>query len=401
MRNACPCSASKVDDSAVLALLQDMVAIPSVNPSALGEDHSCVGELRMVEYLESHLGNLGACTERFDAQDGRPNLVASVRRGSSSRHLLLEAHTDTVGTAGMTIAPFGGGIRNGRLFGRGACDAKGPLAAYLEAFRWVIESDLPFDGRLSLAACMGEEDGCHGAQHLIRGGFGADAAIVAEPTALRLVNAHKGALWWRCTLRGKAGHGAEPAVGINAISRMARVLGMIENELIPSLQERPDPVLGSPTLNVGTISGGQKINIIPDECAIEIDRRLVSDEDPDEILKDFGRRVAALAIPEHDVTIEQVQRMLSFSTHIEQPIVRAMSLALEELGESPLPTSVNYCSDAGEFAAAGVPSIVFGPGDIRQAHTADESVDLLELRRAVPILVHTIARFFGLSGLGN
>jgi acetylornithine deacetylase len=294
----------------------------------------------------------------------------------------------------MTVDPFGGEVRDNRLYGRGACDTKGPMAAYLTAIQRIVEQGLPFDGVLSFAACMGEEDGCHGARYVMRSGVRADAAIVAEPTVLRLINAHKGAFWWRLTVRGRAGHGAEPALGVNAIYRMGQVLLMIKDDLIPTLNQRHDPILGVPTINVGTIKGGQKTNIIPDECVIEIDRRTISGEDPDEILDDFLRRVERLGIPAADLCVEEVQRAFPFITSREEPVVRAMTDALERLGEEVSPTSVNYFSDAGELVAAGIPSIVFGPGDIRHAHTADEHIELDQLERAVPILVETVMRFF-------
>jgi len=394
MRTSTDISVTHTEDSHLLRLVRDLVAIPSVNPATLDEDPSHVGELRMVEYLDACFRRLGLTVERLSAEANRPNLVAMLKRGSSSRHLLLEAHTDTVGTRGMTVDPFGGEVWDNRIYGRGACDTKGPMAAYLTAIHRIIEHDLPFDGILSFAACIGEEDGCHGARYLMKSGFRADAAVVAEPTTLRLINAHKGAFWWRLIIRGKAGHGAEPALGVNAIYRVGRVLGMIEDDLLPALDQYHDPILGVPTVNVGTIKGGRKTNIIPDECVIEIDRRTVSGEDPDVILTDFLCRVERLGIPAGDVRVEEVQRAFPFITSREEPVVRAMADALERLGEEVSPTSVNYFSDAGEFAAAGIPSIVFGPGDIRQAHTADEYIELDQLERAVPVLMETVMRFF-------
>ena len=262
----------------VVELLQDLVAIPSVNPAGdPGTDK--VGEQAMADYVADFLRGLGADVALDEIEPGRPNVIAEFvpAKKSPRAHLAFAPHLDTVSVAGMTVAPFDPVIRDGRLYGRGSSDTKGPMAAALWALRHWAQSSARARSRIhwTFLALMGEEAGNDGAHAIARAGFTSDLLLVLEPTELGVVTAHKGVAWIDITTTGLACHGSTPERGRNAIYAMRRVLAVIEEKILPALRARAHPKLGPVTLNVGTIAGGSKINIVPDACRLEIDCRLV------------------------------------------------------------------------------------------------------------------------------
>src|SRR5271169_4051410 len=260
----------------VIELLQDLVAIPSVNPQGTpGTDRT--GEQALAEYVADFLRALGADASLETVEPGRPNVVAHFAPVQPKARLAFAPHLDTVSVAGMTIPPFDPAVRDGKLFGRGSTDTKGPMAAALWAVREWARSSARAKSRIrwSFLALMGEEAGNDGAHALAKKGFSSDLTLVLEPTQLRVVTAHKGALWLEIDTTGVACHGSTPDQGRNAIYAMRRVLEIIEEKIIPGLSRQSHAKLGRPTLNVGTISGGSKINIVPDRCHAEIDCRIV------------------------------------------------------------------------------------------------------------------------------
>jgi acetylornithine deacetylase/succinyl-diaminopimelate desuccinylase-like protein len=299
---------------------------------------------------------------------GRPNFIATLPGHDESRSLLLEAHSDTVPGEGQYTPT----IREGRLHGRGACDTKGAMAAMLLA----IETVLAEAGRppitLHFVSTCNEELGAAGAHHLMRSGFRADWAVVGEPTELAIVYAHKGALRLRLRAEGKAAHSSTPGRGDNAIYKMCAVVAALEKELAPRLAGVHHADLGSPTLSVGTIRGGSQVNVVPDWCEIEVDRRLVPGEEQHQVIEDL----VGLLPGDCGYTVTEYYPPLSQS--LTSPLVRRM---LAAVGESRLATAP-WASNAGVFAAAGIPSILFGPGSIRQAHTNDEYVELAQVEAA-------------------
>ncbi len=270
------------------SILSDLIALPSVNPMGRPANSDCY-ESRVTDYLESRLSALGVPFKRCPAEPGRDNLVAWLDGTASSQDVMVwEAHQDTVPVDGMTIEPFVAEERNGRIYGRGACDVKGGLAAMLAAFESFVDSRPPVT--LVIAFSVNEEFGSSGAGELA-GLWNADAKfpfdrapaamIVAEPTELNVVAAHKGVVRWRCRTSGVAAHSSTPELGRNAIYEMARVINSLEQyaaEEAPKLADHPR--LGQPTMSVGLVEGGVSVNVVPESCWIEIDRRLVPGEDP-------------------------------------------------------------------------------------------------------------------------
>jgi len=362
----------------VVELLQDLVAIPSVNPQGTpGTDR--VGEQAMAEYVADFLRGLGADAALEPVEPGRPNVVARFTPEQPKARLAFAPHLDTVSIAGMTIPPFDPAIRDGKLFGRGSTDTKGPMAAALWAVRDWAQSSARARSRIewTFLALMGEEAGNDGAHTLAKKGFSSDLTLVLEPTGLGVVTTHKGALWIEITTAGVACHGATPEQGRNAIYAMRRVLEIIEEQVIPGLAREPHPKLGPVTINAGAISGGSKINIVPDQCRLEIDCRVVPGIDADKFRQRLESALQA-AVPE--VIVRQQRYSPPLDTDETLPWVRRLGKTARGFTAAP------WFSDASILSGEHCPAVCIGPGSIAQAHTKDEHILLSDLEEG--------ARFF-------
>jgi acetylornithine deacetylase/succinyl-diaminopimelate desuccinylase-like protein len=323
---------------------------------------------------------------------------------------MFEAHQDTVPVEGMTVDPFGAEIREGRLYGRGACDIKGGLSAMLAAVARLAEEKPRGRPTVVLACTVNEEHGFTGATHWAatysapapkpkRGAKAAggssklltrvpDACIVAEPTKLNVVVAHKGAVRWRAHTTGIATHSSQPHLGENALYHMARLLHVLEQyarDVAPTLGSHP--LVGHPTLSVGLISGGISVNTVPDRCTIEIDRRVLPGENPqtafDHAVEFVNARIPAGTPVIHDVPFMQTRGLADDNNG---DLAGGLCEAIRKHGGSGEQIGVPFGTDAPHYAATGCPTVVFGPGSIDQAHTADEWLDLDQLRTAADIL---------------
>jgi acetylornithine deacetylase/succinyl-diaminopimelate desuccinylase-like protein len=358
----------------VIHLLQDLVAIPSVNPQGHpGTDQ--VGEQAMGEYVADFLRTLGAEVTLAPVEPGRPNVVASfppAQADSGAPRLAFAPHLDTVSVAGMTIPPFDPVLRDGRIWGRGSCDTKGPMAAALWSVREWARS--PARARSSVhwifLALMGEEAGNDGAHAIANAGFTSDLTLVLEPTELGVVTAHKGVLWMDILTTGVACHGSAPERGRNAIYAMRRVLEILEKEIVPALAGQSHPKLGPTSLNVGTISGGSKINIVPDECRIEVDCRLVPGLEAEQVRARIEAELRA-AVPEVVVRIQRHSAPLDTSETL--PWVQRLGGVARGFTTAP------WFSDASVLNGPASPAVCVGPGSIAQAHTRDEFILVRDL----------------------
>jgi acetylornithine deacetylase/succinyl-diaminopimelate desuccinylase-like protein len=356
----------------VIELLQDLVSIPSVNPQGNpGTDFT--GEQTLGEYVVNFLRTLGAEADLHHVEIGRPNVVAEFKaEKTAAAHLAFAPHLDTVSVAGMTISPFDPAIRDGKLFGRGSTDTKGPMAAALWAVRNWAQSPARAHSRVNwtFLALMGEEAGNDGAHALAKKGFSSDLTLVLEPTQLGVVTAHKGALWLEIETTGVACHGSTPEKGRNAIYAMRHVLEAIESKIIPGLARQAHAKLGNPTLNVGTISGGSKINIVPDRCRIEIDCRVVPGIDAEEFRQRLESDLRAV-VP--DVTVSQQRYSPPLDADESLPWVRRLGEASRGFTTAP------WFSDASVLSGPHCPAVCIGPGSIAQAHTKHEFILLSDL----------------------
>lgn len=353
-------------------LLRQVVAIPSVNP-ALAVDDAWRGEKRLVDFLEPWFAAKGFRTERIEATPGRPNLLARFGAAEPEKTLLFESHLDTVGVEGFEGDPFALREVDGKLYGRGACDTKGPLAALMAALDDETLSALA-KSRVQLVwlGAIGEETGNAGAEEAVAAGLRADECMVLEPTGLRIVHAHKGVCWFTVATHGRATHASDPARGDNAILKMGAVWRILEEATAAAAQACTSPVLGAPTVSVGTIRGGAATNIVPDSCEIQVDRRLMPGETAAGVLEDLRARLAAVP---GGATVALMKEGLAFHTDAAAELPRRLGAALVAAGLPPGLEGAAWCSDAGVLSAACRQTVVWGPGSIVQAHTVDEYME--------------------------
>jgi acetylornithine deacetylase len=367
-------------------LLRDLVRLPSVNPMGRALQSPDLYEHRVTVYLEDFFKGLGVPCERQTVAPQRSNILARFESPGARRTLIFEAHQDTVPTDNMTVEPFGAHVENGRLYGRGACDIKGGMAAMLTAFARVVRERPAGACNLVMACSVDEEHTFLGVQEMVKRGLKADMAVVAEPTNLRVVKAHKGLVRWVVTTAGRSCHSSTPEQGINAIYRMGRLLPGIERYAAELHASRSDPLLGPPTLSVGRIEGGTSVNTVPDSCRIEVDRRLIPGEDAAAARQHFAEFLRA---DQPDVPSECGPIWINcpaLSPDHNGEVVTALGRCIDAVVGAHEVIAVPYGTDASSLALGGIPSVVFGPGDIARAHTKDEWVPIDEVAQASEVL---------------
>ncbi|MEQ9408709.1 MAG: M20 family metallopeptidase [Fuerstiella sp.] len=395
-------------ESSVVDILKQLVALPSVNPMGGEADPSICFEGRMSDWLVDFFQSIGAACERIEVSPGRDNVIARFDSPGADSTILLDAHQDTVPVEGMTIPAFEPRIADGRLWGRGACDVKGGMAAMLAAFRRLVQERPTGAANVVLSCTCDEEATTTGINDLVSYWSTAaersellqqrpDVAVIAEPTELDVVVAHRGVTRFKIRTTGRACHSSDPTQGINAVYRMAKLVTALQayaDQL--ALTVPPHPLCGGATLSVGKIHGGTSVNIVPDECVIEVDRRVIPGEDRSRVVSDI-----------HDF----LSACLEFEFEFEPPWIESPALAdadNSDLADAVLrcvkdadgphhAVGVPYGTHASRTCAAGVPSIVFGPGSIQQAHTRDEFIDIGQLEKAAEVYFQLCATSAGHS----
>ena len=362
-------------------LLAELIALPGVNPAFLPPRHPHAGEKRVADFLAAIAARAGLEVEFQPVLPGRSNLIARLRPKNKIRQtILLAPHLDTVGADEARFIPQ---RKNGRLHGRGACDTKGSIAAMFSALCELANSkSRPLETEIVFAGLVDEEHAQAGSRALVKNNFKADLAIVGEPTKLQVVTAHKGSLWLELETRGKAAHGATPQFGRNAIREMARIVDLLETDYAAQLRKRKHKLLGSATVNVGMISGGTQPNIVPDLCRISVDRRTLPGETDAGVQREIAALLRARKLSAK-ISSAKLAPALPLETNYKLPLVQKF---LKSIGQSK-PLGVHFFCDAAILSAGGIPSVVFGPGDIAQAHTADEWISLSELERGKNLLL--------------
>jgi acetylornithine deacetylase len=382
-------------------ILKELIAIPSVNPMGRELSGAEYYEGRMTRWLSDFLQAHRLPVEVQEVVPGRCNVLTRLDSPGATRTVLFDVHQDTVPVDGMTIAPFTPTEAGGRISGRGACDVKGGMASMLATLLRLRRQPAPGRPNLVLSLTCDEESTSLGINHLTAGWqsdgprysllpVAPDVAVIAEPTLLDIVVAHRGAVRWRIRTAGRACHSSRPTDGVNAIYRMARVLLAMEEFAAWLPSSRPaHPLCGPATLSVGLISGGSSVNVVPDGCGIDIDRRLLPGEDP---------------LAARQEIIDWLAPRFDFELFHDQPWCNSpglndnnnQSLARELLQHVEAATGPHHCigvpfgTHASRVAAAGVPAVVFGPGDIAQAHTKDEWIEVAQLHQATEILCRLI-----------
>jgi len=365
----------------VVELTQALVRIPSVNPDG-DPGTEGIGEENCARFVGEFLAASGATVTLDEVEPGRPNVIGRFPTnpsvdGRPKPHILFAPHTDTVSVGGMTIDPFGGELREDKIWGRGASDTKGPMASFLWALHEMRDEIPNLPVEVHFAGFMSEESAQLGSQHFAKHHGRYDLAIIGEPTSLKTVFRHKGCLWADVHTTGVAVHGATPELGVNAIVKMAKLVSALDSDFRELLAEASgaDEWLGVSTINLGMIQGGTRSNIVADACKLRVDIRttpgLQRAGGALTLLTDFVKRIDETA----RVTV--ASEAFHLDTDPSNPFVQKLIAAGAELTGAPW-----FC-DAAFLAAAGTPAIAIGPGSIAQAHTKDEFIAVADLEAGV------------------
>jgi succinyl-diaminopimelate desuccinylase len=398
-------------------LTSRLIQIPTENPPG--------NEKKAVLFLKPLLSKMGFRVNIHLSPKGRYNIVAEKRWGKGGRRLIFNGHLDVVpagdasqwkyppyqgkvvypvrnssgalNPAGEQRSIISNGVK-GRIYGRGASDMKGGVASFIHAISMIDRSKIRFDrGNLILHLVSDEESHGHQGMGFLaqKGLIKGDAVIVGEPTGLDLVIAQKGALWLRITSFGKSAHGSRPEQGINAIEMMMHLIDRLN--AIPLVKEHS--LLGKPTINIGKIQGGTKINVVPDRCEIEVDRRLLPDEKKEEVLSEIKEAIGSVQArdPLFKYQIEEIDDAEPSEINPDEEIVRiGLEAGREVRGKRPRVRGFSGFTD-GRFYVnqCHIPTLIFGPGGTDQSHTTDESVEVEALIQASHIYGLIIIKFFG------
>jgi acetylornithine deacetylase len=362
-------------------LLTSIVRIDSRNPSLCP---GAPGEGALARWLATTLSAWGMRVELQPVAQGRHNVVARVGPASGPS-LMFNGHIDVVDVGQMVHPPFDATVRDGRLYGRGASDMKGGVAAMCAAAARVADR---LRGPLIVAAVVDEEFESLGTRTLIASGVRADAAVVTEPTRLAIGPAHRGFMWVEFIFTGRAAHGSRYDLGIDAIQHAGLLLAELDRFQDEHLTSRTHPLLGHASLHASTITGGTGWSTYPDRCVLQLERRTLPGESPDEVLAEFHRAAAAVRarVPSLEVEVRHILTQAPSDVPDDARIVTALGAALRQTGRAANVAGVTAWTDAALLNAAGIPAICFGPGDMGLAHADEEYIQLDELHAATEVL---------------
>ena len=369
-------------ESPVVKLLSKLVSIPSINPSLDRETVGC-GEEPVTAFLEETSQNAGLVTERQKVATDRDNLLVRLPpAGEVKNRVLLAPHLDVVPAPLEAFIPK---IIGNQLHGRGACDTKGSVACFFQALLDLASSsEPPQETEILFVGLVDEEFTQAGSRAFAESTITGDLAIVGEPTGLEVVSSHKGSLWIQLETTGKAAHGSTPEKGVNAIEKMHKAMNLLLGEYQKSLHSKSDPLLGRPTLSLGTIKGGDQPNIVPSRCQLELDRRTIPGESPESVMEDLHALFGVLGQSAPTIKISRTVPCPPLRTNPELPFAKLLLKCANQKQMKGVP----YFTDASPLSMGGTPALVFGPGDIEQAHAEKEWIDIEELEKAHSIVLN-------------
>jgi len=374
----------------IASLLGELVAIDSINPDLVPGG---TGEAAIARFVANWLERAGLAVEIDEPVPGRPSVVAIARGTGGGRSLMLNAHMDTVGVAGME-RPHDPVVQGSRLYGRGAFDMKGGLAAIM--FAAAAAKNQQLRGDVILTAVSDEEYASIGTASIVKR-WHADAAIVTEPTGLEICIAHKGFIWLEIETRGIAAHGSLPDLGVDAIVKMGKVLVGLE-ELDRSLRSAPSHrLLGSGSLHASLISGGQELSSYPERCILSVERRTVPSETAQDVEFQVRQILDQLAASDaaFNAALKTTLLRPAFEVSQDEPIVQVVRRHAAAIpGQEPGIIGATAWMDSAILSAAGIPTVIFGPGG-EGAHAVVEWVDLEQVQRCVEVLVASAEEFCG------
>lgn len=368
----------RIDQTELISLLQSLLRLDTTNPPG--------NEEAAARVIADWVRRWGMEAYVIPVADNRANVLVTVRGRGNHPALLFNGHLDIVPPGdGWTCDPFGGGVRDGKVFGRGSADMKGGVAAMLEAMRAVAQANMPLPGDLLLLGTAGEEVDHVGAYRFLEHESAAKvgAVVISEPTSMDLVIAHRGAMWVKLTTHGKSAHGSTPHLGVNAILHMAHALQRLDRHRFTFT---PHPLLAPPTLNVGIIHGGTKENVVADRCEVELDIRIVPSQTPQSVLQELHGLLSEVQkeIPDFRYDLQLLQAQPALETSPEHPLVQTAQRIARDMGkEDVTPRSAPYYTDGSVLQPhLKVPVLICGPGDSAQAHVPDEHVSIERLMQA-------------------
>ena len=383
-----------IDYDEMLSIAKELIQAPSENPPGNEKEAAKIVEDYLKEFDVSNITT-------YEPEKDRMSIEAVV--GNGKKTLIWNGHLDVVPIGdpeNWKHSPFGAEESDGKLWGRGACDMKGSVAAALEAIAAIQRSEVELEGKLVFQAVADEEvGGALGARYLVENSKfckNADAGICGEPTEFKLVIAAKGLIWPRITALGRSCHGSTPNKGINAISKMTKVIQALESMELKANH----PILGKPTINIGTIEGGTKTNIVPDRCTITVDRRIIPGERKEEIVQTIEKLLGDLQEKDSELKIEtNLTKDLLYEEPSEiskdDEIVKLVSKCYKDIFSKKSEVSgMSGATDARFLINQGrIPTLIFGPGSLDQAHTIDEFIEMETLERATDVFAEIIATF--------
>jgi acetylornithine deacetylase len=380
------------DQNYITGVMQQLVQINSTNPDLHPEN---AGEGQIASFLASRCADLGLEVDLYEVADGRMNVVGTWKGSGDGPSLMLNGHMDTVGVAGMSD-PFGATIEDGRLYGRGAQDMKGSLAAMLGAAKAIIDNDIELSGDLYLAFVVDEEMKSIGTADLAQQ-LQSDAAIVTEPTDLQICRAHRGFIWYEVTTYGRAAHGSRYEEGIDAIMHMGRFLAELD-KLEQELRRRPHyPLTGPPSLHASLIEGGREVSVYPAQCSLLLERRTNPDETVEAATAELQAILDRLAAedPAFNAELKCTFDRDPFEVAEDAAIVQVLEAAAAgHLGEGRPHMGATFWTDAALLAGAGMETVLIGPIGAG-LHSDEEWVDLQSVHDLAQILAETAVGYCG------
>lgn len=382
----------KIDEKYLLERVVEFVKIDSRNPSLTP---GTPGEGEIARCVADNMRDLGLEVSVFEPEAGRPNVIGILKGSGGGKTLMLNAHMDTVGFEGMA-APISADFRDGRLYGRGSQDMKGSLAAMLAAVKALVDAGVELAGDVIVTAVSDEEYASIGSEDVVKH-ITADAAIVTEPTDMRLCRAHRGFIWYEVKTLGRAAHGSRYLEGIDANMRMGRFLARLERLSNELLERPPHPLAGPPSLHASLLQGGTELSVYAAECSLKLERRTIPGETAESTGAELGAVIQNLAVADNTfrATVERLFERPPFEVDEEAAIVRVLDAAMGQLlGEKRPHVGATFWTDAAIFAAAGMETVLLGPVG-QGLHSAVEWVDVQSLNELAAVLAGASVSYCG------
>ena len=379
---------SKIKEEDITNLAQELIRIPS---------DEITGEQEVCEYLSDILKSLGMKVRLQEVLPKRPNIIAEVLGGNNGKSIMFNGHIDTVPIGNIekwNTDPYKAIIKDSKLFGRGATDMKGSIASMIIAIKYIMNNVEDFNGKIIFTGVMAEETTGLGTQKVLEENIKTDMAIVGEPSDEKIYRAHKGTIWFNIFTYGKLEHSSESDTeSNNAIINMMRLIEEI-NKISKELEGKNNSLVGHPSINVGLIEGGTKQNMIADSCKVSIDRRTLPEEEPNEILDELRVRFDNLRLIDNRLkfNIEKDTIREAVEVSESEPIVQEVKRAVNKiLNINPIVSGMKATTDMSILVNQGnIPSVIYGPGFIKQAHTIDEFIEVERLVKSSQVYAEVL-----------